>query len=916
MLGIAGAIVGSSLGFSGGVGGLVIGVLWARLTRTRDRLTKLEEELQALSVPPPAEPVQRVRAHDTVSPSTRPAAPAPDRTRTIPVAPAAAPDAATAAMHQAPSEYDGHAEPHITPSPAQTPTTDTRDPVWHDVPDFTETILKAFSFFTTGNVLAKVGVIVLFFGIAFLLRFAADRGLLPIEFRLMGATAGALVLLGFGWRMRHSHQDWAIAVQGGAIGILYLTIFVAFRLYALLPATLTFALMLAVVVLSGALAVLQNQSALAVLGTTGGFLAPILASTGAGSHVTLFSYYLVLNAGVVGLAWFRAWRILNWLGFLFTFGIGLFWGSEYYQPEFFDSTEPFLIAFFLFYVAVSVLFARRQPSGLGGYVDGSLVFGLPAVAFTMQSVLVADIPFGRAFSAVAVSALYVCLARLLWRREIAQRPLAESFLALGVVFLTLAIPFAFDGHTSAAGWALEGAALVWIGFRQHRILARTAGSLLLIAAGMAFAAMAQPTVGATPVVNSRFLGCAAIAVGAIVAAYHYFKASGVRRPWEAPFEWTLLVWGGLWWTGAVVQELYRFSRTNDSLASVVAGVLVLSASGTGVVMGALARRLMWPALMHSTTSLLPLLVIAVGASYLSSWFGNAGPWEQLGWLSWPLSLVASYLLLWWFESSWRPRVVEAWHVITTWLLIFLGTWASASAVRLVVPEAPVWRHVMWAIVPTTATLGLLYGERVLTWPIGRFSRLYTTAVPLAPLLGVLVWEGWSLTQTGAAAPLPYVPLVNPLEIAQWFGLLTMLIWWTPFASGNGSDPRVGRGVIAVLAFLAMNAIVARIVHFYVGVPFEVEALAQSFTFQAAASVLWAVTATSLMGLARRRLDRSLWFAGAGLLGALVCKLFLVDLQGVDGIARIVSFLVTGLLVLMIGYFSPAPPRIPAEEAVR
>jgi uncharacterized membrane protein len=239
-----------------------------------------------------------------------------------------------------------------------------------------------------------------------------------------------------------------------------------------------------------------------------------------------------------------------------------------------------------------------------------------------------------------------------------------------------------------------------------------------------------------------------------------------------------------------------------------------------------------------------------------------------------------------------------------------------AAVGLAVPEAPVWQNVMWAIVPAATVMGLLRGERVLAWPTGRFAWLYTTVVPLAPVLGVLLWVGWSLTQSGDAAPLPYVPLVNPLEIAQAFGLLTILRWWRRVAPGDGSDPRAGRVVIAFVTFLAMNAIVARIVHFYLEVPFEVDALMQSFTFQAAASVLWAVTATSLMGLARRRLDRSLWFTGAGLLGALVCKLFLVDLRGVDGIARIVSFLVTGLLVLMIGYFSPAPPRIPAEGTSR
>ena len=58
-----------------------------------------------------------------------------------------------------------------------------------------------------------------------------------------------------------------------------------------------------------------------------------------------------------------------------------------------------------------MLFALRQPPNLRGYIDGSLTFGMPAIAFAMQSRLVADIPFGRAYSAVAVSALYGTGAR-------------------------------------------------------------------------------------------------------------------------------------------------------------------------------------------------------------------------------------------------------------------------------------------------------------------------------------------------------------------------------------------------------------------------------------------------------------------------------------------------------------------------
>jgi uncharacterized membrane protein len=60
--------------------------------------------------------------------------------------------------------------------------------------------------------------------------------------------------------------------------------------------------------------------------------------------------------------------------------------------------------------------------------------------------------------------------------------------------------------------------------------------------------------------------------------------------------------------------------------------------------------------------------------------------------------------------------------------------------------------------------------------------------------------------------------------------------------------------------------------------------------------------------ATRRALRPLWIVGAALMALVVAKLFLVDLSGVGTIERIVSFIVVGLLMLLIGYFSPVPPR--------
>ena len=234
-------------------------------------------------------------------------------------------------------------------------------------------------FLTGGNPVLKIGIVILFFGVAFLLKYAAQRNLVPLEFRLIGVALGGLALLATGWQLRQRTLGYGLILQGGGIGILYLVVYAAARLYHFLPLTLSLAVMIALVVLSSFLAVLQESKSLAVAGLIGGFLAPVLMSTGGGSHVLLFSYYALLNLGILGIAWFKSWRELNLLGFVFTFAIATVWGYNAYQPENFSTTEPFLLFFFLLYVTVSVLFAHRQPLNLRGFIDGPLVFGLPLV---------------------------------------------------------------------------------------------------------------------------------------------------------------------------------------------------------------------------------------------------------------------------------------------------------------------------------------------------------------------------------------------------------------------------------------------------------------------------------------------------------------------------------------------------------
>lgn len=752
-----------------------------------------------------------------------------------------------------------------------------------------------------GNTLVRAGILVLFFGLAFLARYAVEHALLPPGLRLAGIGAAGLALAGLGWRLRDTRRGYALTLQGGGVAALYLTVFAAFRLYGLLPAGIAFGLMLLMVAVAAWFAVRQDAAALAVIGTAGGFAAPILASTGGGSHVELFAYYALLNAGVLLLAWRRAWRSLNLTGFLFTFAIGLAWGASDYHPWHFATTEPFLILFCLMYVAAALAYAGRHATTLRNPVDGTLVFGVPVVGFGLQAALVYGMPHALAWSAAAVGAFYLLLAAMLQRlRTPALELLVASFIALGIAFLTLAIPLAFDGRWSAAAWALEGAALWWVGLRQQRRLAAASGLLLQAGAGLLFAAdLAQhPDLRTIAVLNSAFLGTTMIAGAGFISAWLASRqtASAYTRH-AGP---VLLVWAWLWWLGGAWAEIDTQANTSAQAAT---QLLLFAASGAAAV--ALGSRLRWAELQLAVV--LPALGMLLALARLMGY--GVPPSAQGGWLAWPLALALHVVAL--RRADGHPaRQLLGWtHAAGIWLLALtgaqeLGLRTGATAL------GSGWKTAAFATPPVLLLAILAWQAASPHWPLQPWREAYLrrAAAPLAA--GLAAWSLLILPLAdGSAQPYAYLPLLNPLDLCV-AALLGTIAWWLQRARGElAPSALIGlQAGLPGLAFISANAALLRGVHHATALPWALPQLLASDTTQTALSLFWAVLGLGLMLLANRRASRPVWLAGAGLMAAVVAKLFLVDMAASGTLTRIVSFIGAGLLLLVVGYFSPLPPR--------
>jgi uncharacterized membrane protein len=188
---------------------------------------------------------------------------------------------------------------------------------------------------------------------------------------------------------------------------------------------------------------------------------------------------------------------------------------------------------------------------------------------------------------------------------------------------------------------------------------------------------------------------------------------------------------------------------------------------------------------------------------------------------------------------------------------------------------------------------------------------YTTwgIAPVAVYL--LLWLLAIGATPGDPAPLPYLPIANPIDLVSIAILLVVFVWAREIGGTGAATPI--HVVLGGIAFLWLNLAAARAVHFWGNVSYPLDHIVRSDAFQTTATILWTLTALVLMGMGTRLGRRASWIAGAALLGVVIVKLFTLDLGNLDVIARIVSFISVGILMLLIGYVAPLPPRAASER---
>lgn len=336
-----------------------------------------------------------------------------------------------------------------------------------------------------GNLLNKIGMAAIILGMAYFLKYAIDNEWIGETGRVIIGILTGLGFLAWGEHLhRKSYHKYAITVLGGGVAILYFSIFAAYSFYQLIPQLPALLLMMLITTATVVMSLRHDSRTVAVFATVGGFMTPTLLSTGRDNQLGLFAYVLLLDLGVLALAYFKNWRALNLLAFFLTQLMFIGWASSFYTEAKLWQTEFLLTIFFFLFAVMSFLYniAHQQKTT---FRDLSLITLNGACYFLWTYGLLKDDYFRYlGFYAVLMAVTYVGLGSFAWRRAPQDGYLFLVFLGLGLTSLTLAIPIQLKQNWITIGWAIEAAMLTWVGFRLES--SKTRRAALAIATMVAF----------------------------------------------------------------------------------------------------------------------------------------------------------------------------------------------------------------------------------------------------------------------------------------------------------------------------------------------------------------------------------------------------------------------------------------------
>lgn len=314
------------------------------------------------------------------------------------------------------------------------------------------------------NLINKIGVLILVLGISYFVKYAIDKDWINEPARVgIGVLCGVLVMA-IAHKLRKNYAAFSSVIVAGAIAIFYFTIGIAFHDYHLFNQTVAFSIMVIITAFSALISLSYDRVELAVLSLIGGFAVPFMVSTGEGNYVVLFTYIIILNIGILAIAYYKKWNLVNILSYIFTILLYAAWLSRDLssdKPHYLGA----LIFGFIFYFIFILMNIVNNIRSKGDFSKTQLTI-LASNTFLFYSAGMAILtnyhPELKGLFTTILAFLNLIYAWFLYKKFELDEKAAYLLIGLTLTFITLAIPIQFEGNYITLFWAAEAVLLLWL----------------------------------------------------------------------------------------------------------------------------------------------------------------------------------------------------------------------------------------------------------------------------------------------------------------------------------------------------------------------------------------------------------------------------------------------------------------------
>jgi uncharacterized membrane protein len=777
------------------------------------------------------------------------------------------------------------------------------------------------------NWFAIIGGIALALGAAFFLRLAFDNDWIGETGRIILGLVTGLALLATGEYTARRIPRWSQPVTGSGIAILYLSIYAAFGFYQLISPVVALTFLFLVVGTAAVLAIRYESRIIALMGITGAFLAPLLlGSDMSDQRFALLGYILIVDLGILAVSTFYNWRWFIRISMVATYFLFGLWISTIPTNELIVA-EWGVSAAFLIFVGATTLFHviwRRPPTRW----DLALA-AANAVSFYVLTVVLLWIEYEAWFGLITllIGVFYSGVGVAVLRRSGAPREVARYAMYIALVFGTLAAALQFTGVWITIAWAIEAAALVWVGFivRSDRARMFALGVFaLVIFRLLVLDSFAQSIHEFELFTNDRFLTFA-VAIAAFYAAIIFYRRRAASiADWERQVANSLLVSASLLTIWALTAEVLSFYehralgpaifKTQQTLqrAQISAITVTWIAYAAGLVGIAYARRI--PVLRWLAIGLSALVVVkfalfdtfAIGSTRTSDIIGANFYFASA------VAVVALLLFAAYMTTQQRSQLLPQERHLYSALIVgagVIGAWALTAEVFSFYEHRTLGTTILKTqqdlqnaqISAITAALAI--------YALPLIGIAYSRHIPALRGLGIgltgLVTAKFILIDTGAiSSPQSSILLGANFYFASAIAV-SALVSFAAYMTAKHRDQLLPqeeflfRGLVVLVNLVALWALSVESWRFLTGVEnggaHDLES-AKHLTL----TVMWTAYSIGLIAIGVFRRSRTLRLAGIGLRLLPIVKLFGFDVFLLVRGYRVAAFVSLGVILLALG----------------